>query len=103
LRSRRPGIELLVAAGLLLLGAATWQVVQMTECEGEGAARDRTAALDGYCDLKLHFLALLMPGAVVVAGAIVARRRPGSRVFQAAVALAAALALSPIAAAVVLG
>jgi hypothetical protein len=92
-----------VGLTLTLLGAAAWQVMQMTECEGEGASRDRSAALDGYCDLKLHFLALLLPGVLILAGAAIARRRENATPFRAAAGLATLTAVSPIVAAFVLG
>lgn len=73
----------------------------MTECEGEGASLDRSAALATYCDLKLHFLALLLPSVIAVGGATLGARW-GVRFFAAAVAIGAILALSPIVAAFVL-
>jgi hypothetical protein len=77
--------------------------MQMTECEGEGASSDRSAALERYCDLELHLLAIVLPGIVILAGALVARRRGTAGPLVAAVALATLIAVSPIAAAFVLG
>lgn len=102
MRSPRQATAVVVGLAAALLGAAAWQVVQMTECEGDGASSDRSARLDAYCDLKLHFLALLLPGVMVIAGTAVARRRGDVRAFQGAVALATLTALSPIVAAFVL-
>ena len=103
MHSPRRATAVAVALTVTLLGAVAWQVMQMTECEGEGAGRDRSAGLDGYCDLRLHFLAVLLPGLVTFAGAVVARRREGTLPFRSAAALATLIAVSPIVAAFVFG
>lgn len=88
---------------LLVAGAASWQVTQMTECGGGGPSDAGTAALRDYCDRELHYLALGLPALLAAGGAVVGTRRRSLLPFVVASAAGACLAVSPIAAALTLG
>jgi hypothetical protein len=71
-----------------------WYPVNGAICLGDTRPTTGTPQ-SAYCNAHLHYLALLLPGLVVIAAATFARQRGSVMVFAAGCAVALALAISP--------
>ena len=90
-----PGVVAAAAAFAIVVGLIVWYPVNGVACMGDTVAPTGTPQAD-YCNAHLHYVALFLPGLVVIAAGGLARNYDSIRTFVGGCVLGFALAISPV-------